>query len=270
MMRTAYYMSFVAGHRRGLDRTGGLPTRLPPEFPRCSNSGEEMAFLAQFSTSPERLDLPSTFCIQLYQCVDVDEGDDPLPVAVRVPIGAPPSREHQGRVHPSVGRFEIEWEARDDPDEIPVGPDPSEEELRLTGSKMGGTPYHDDALEPGATFLIQLREEPAGFNFAGRMCEAHGETSWGRVGSGWQGLPTERRGDIDYSIRICGVSSPRVGKSGPGREVEACRERPHRREECVRPSDSRWHRWDPRRPSLFSAPSTRPIRRLGDCLDRAA
>ncbi|HEY9777814.1 MAG TPA: hypothetical protein V6C81_28900 [Planktothrix sp.] len=36
-------------------------------------------------------------------------------------------------------------------------------------SKVGGTPYYtDDELLAGHTYLFQLREDPAGFNFADR------------------------------------------------------------------------------------------------------
>ncbi len=161
-------MRFVKGGDGLLDRTGGLPTHLPPEVPHCWNSGEEMAFVAQFYCTPERLNLPDTLCIQLYQCREAGMGDDPLPVPVRVPLGASLNADQVGIAQRSVGLYHVEWEPRDDPDVVPVGPDPTDEELHRVGSKVGGTPYHDYALEPGEVFLLQLEEDPAGFNFAGR------------------------------------------------------------------------------------------------------
>ncbi len=167
-MKRAFYMRFVKGGDGLHDRTGGLPTHLPPEVPHCWNSGEEMAFLAQFYCTPERPNLPDTLCIQLYQCRDVGMGDDPVPVVVQVPLGANPNSEKVGIAQRAVDRYHIEWEPKDDPDVVPLGPDPTEEELQLAESKVGGTPYEGYVLEPGEVFLLQLEEDPAGFNFAGR------------------------------------------------------------------------------------------------------
>jgi hypothetical protein len=128
-----------------------------------------MAFLAQFYCTPERLNLAGTQCVQLYQCRDVGMGGDPVPVAIRVAIGSEPNSQKSGIVQPSVGQYDISWLPTDDPDVLPDGPDPTEEELQLTKSKVGGIPYFADNLTPGETYLLQLKEGPADFNFAGRM-----------------------------------------------------------------------------------------------------
>lgn len=71
-MSVAYYMEFAKGHQGTLDRIGGLPTHLPQAFPICSDSGQEMAFLAQLYASHDRFNVPGALCIQLYQCLGVD------------------------------------------------------------------------------------------------------------------------------------------------------------------------------------------------------
>ena len=109
-MKPAFYMQFVNGHFGSLDRTGGLPTHLPPEFPLCP-SGKVMAFLAQFYCTDERLTLPGTLCIQLYQDVDVDMGGGPWPVAVSVPVVAKPNIEGLGVSQPTVGSSRVDLQA---------------------------------------------------------------------------------------------------------------------------------------------------------------
>jgi hypothetical protein len=162
-------MEFVAGHNGSLDRTGGLPTHLPSAFPHCRCCQAMMAFLAQFYCASGRLYLPGTLCIQLYQCRGVGMGGEPVPIAMRVPVDAEPNTQGAGVIQPGVGLYDIRWVPGIDPDIVPCGPDPTDEELRLAASKVGGTPYCDWAGRPGSTFLFQLDEEPAGFNFAGRM-----------------------------------------------------------------------------------------------------
>lgn len=46
-MPAAFYMKFRKGEG-SKDRLGGLPSHLPLVLPKCTYSGEEMAFLAQF------------------------------------------------------------------------------------------------------------------------------------------------------------------------------------------------------------------------------
>jgi uncharacterized protein YwqG len=74
-----------------------------------------------------------------------------------------------GVTHPGILKYEILWEGKDDPDNIPDDLELTEEEAQLMESKIGGTPYYsDDELEPGHTYLLQLGEKPAGINFAER------------------------------------------------------------------------------------------------------
>ena len=173
-MKPAFYMRFLEGHNgRSLDRLGGLPTHLPERFPRFTTylgeEKEELAFIAQFYCTPDRINLPGTLCVQLYQDSDVGEGGDPLPVAIKLPLGAKENTERAGVVFPGLSEYEILWDAEDDPDVIPDNAYLTDEEVKLMQSKAGGIPYYtDDELPPGHIYLFQLCEEPADFNFAGR------------------------------------------------------------------------------------------------------
>ena len=68
-MPLAYYANYVDGHHGSHDRIGGLPSHLPPKFPRC-DCGRDMAFLAQIYFAGKKLEFvePNTIAIQLYAC----------------------------------------------------------------------------------------------------------------------------------------------------------------------------------------------------------
>jgi len=165
-LKPAWYMNFAEGHSGNtLDKIGGLPSHIPDAFPRYEPTDEELAFIAQIYCTTERLAIPGTLCIQLYQ--EIDYG--PLPVAIRVPVGAKENTDQLGLIHPRIRKYEIHWEQEDDPETIPDDWELTEKERRLMQSKVGGTPhYTDDDLEIGHRYLFQMREDPAGFNFAGR------------------------------------------------------------------------------------------------------
>jgi hypothetical protein len=164
-MNPAWYMRFSEAGDDSIDRIGGLPTHLPKVLPIYEPTGEPLAFIAQIYCTPERLALPDTLCVQLYQEVD----GEPLPVAIRLPLDAEENRDKLGLVHPNVQRLRIDWELMNDPDEFPDSFELTDEERQLMESKVGGTPYYtDDELPLGHVYLFQLREHPAGFNFADR------------------------------------------------------------------------------------------------------
>lgn len=171
-MKPAWYMRFSEDsspeHDTGdcPDRIGGLPTHLPEGFPVCESTGETLAFIAQLYCTPERLAIQDTLCVQLYQ----DDEYEPAPVAIRIPIDAQLNRENCGLAHPDIKRLRIDWDLKTDADEIPTTFELTDEERQLMQSKVGGTPYYtDDELPAGHVYLFQLQEDPAGFNFAGRM-----------------------------------------------------------------------------------------------------
>jgi hypothetical protein len=172
-MKPAWYMHFSEGRGGGggggggdgLDKIGGLPTHLPENIPICKLTCEPLAFIAQFYCTKDRLSIPNTLCVQLYQELE----DEPLPVALRVAFDARENQEQLGLAHPSIQQMRIDWEFRSDPDQIPDSFEFTDEERQLMESKVGGVPYYtDDELPFGHLYLFQLREEPAGFNFADR------------------------------------------------------------------------------------------------------
>ena len=153
----AWYMKFTLGHRGSLDRVGGLPTHLPPAFPRSADGERPLMFIGQFHCHPDRLVLGDTFLLQVYQ--DVPHGL-PDPVVIRVPRDAPRNTQQLGTPAPGVLPHDIEWEYREDPDES------DEHNLELAASKLWGRCYFGD-LAPGERLLLFLDEQPAGFNFGG-------------------------------------------------------------------------------------------------------
>ena len=165
MSKPAYYMVFSPGHLGAADRVGGLPSHLPPEFPRNPRGGGPMAFLAQFACDAARLPLPGAAFIQLYQNPDPSEPPDMRVVVV--PAGAPPNGSGLGLAARGVEPHDVTWERRDDPDVFPE-PDPNDfGDLPLYKSKVGGVFPFTDNLPDRAVPVLQLSELPAGFNFAG-------------------------------------------------------------------------------------------------------
>jgi hypothetical protein len=117
-----------------------------------------LRFLAQFYCDGIRLRLDDALCLQVYQ----DEPDgDPIPVVVRVPLGAELNIAQLGTPNPDVVPHDIEWEYREDPDEA------TDEQVELAASKIGGACYFPHALDPGERLLLFLDEDPANFNFGG-------------------------------------------------------------------------------------------------------
>jgi hypothetical protein len=166
-MIRAFYMDFVSGCKwTGCDRVGGLPTHTPPKTPCCSVSGRELAFLAQFYCSGERLSLSNVLCIHLYQDPDVGCGGDPLPVAIGLPLDSPVNAYGVGLRQEGISEYRIDWKLAFDPRTEPPFPD----DLPLCRSKIGGLCLHKDIFVEGEKYLMQLRERPANFNFASRTC----------------------------------------------------------------------------------------------------
>lgn len=148
------------------DRVGGLPTYLPPQFPTSGEFGTEYCFLLQL-VSMDRLGLKGWRCLQLYQSGEVDDGDDPTPMVVLLPLDAPANDRQLGRPNEAVRPGRIEWDVRLDPDEFPKTPGVTDELTAILTSKVGGTP---PAMEPpveGARFLGQIAEALGDFNFGG-------------------------------------------------------------------------------------------------------
>jgi|SRR3954469_5853850 len=167
MMKQAFYMRFIKGASEALDRIGGLPKHLPSEFPLCTTCGAAMAFLVQFYSEPPILDFKGAFCVQLYQCPQVDEGCAPLPTLITLMGTAPENTENRGVAAQNVELSGIEWDPELDPDEIPLSPGMGEEVQRLYRPKAGGAMPFLSVLPPDAQCILQLTEYPARLNFGG-------------------------------------------------------------------------------------------------------
>lgn len=156
-MTPAFYMRFTAGHHGAPDRIGGLPTHMPPSIPVSSATGKEMAFLGQFYSAPDRLNLGDALGIHLYQELE----DSPLPIAIQVPRGAIENTAGLGVPMPGVLPFDVEWEYQEDPDTV------GDDQTELAMSKAGGICYFWGVVGMGERLVLQLRQGPAGFNFGG-------------------------------------------------------------------------------------------------------
>jgi len=117
-----------------------------------------MAFLAQFACQPGRLEIAGAICLQLYQG---EPENEPCPVVVTVPMGAPENTDKRGVVSPRTPQLDIQWDEMEDPDE------PEDLQTELAHSKIGGTCYFWDLIQNGESLILQLRQQPGGFNFGG-------------------------------------------------------------------------------------------------------
>ena len=156
-MIPAWYMKFVPGHRGALDRVGGLPTHLPPQWP-SSPTGRPLRFEAQFECDGIRLSLPDTFLLQIYRD---DPCQNPDPVVIRVPFDATENTDQIGISDPDAIPHDIEWVYGEDPD------DPDPENTDTAASKLWGVCYFSRVIESGERLLLFLDEDPVGFNFGG-------------------------------------------------------------------------------------------------------
>jgi hypothetical protein len=175
-MREAHYMKMRSQSEEeagDFDRIGGLPTYLPPKFPTSLEFGTEYCFLMQI-LSMDRLGLKGWRCLQLYQSGEVDDGDDPAPVALLVPEDAPTNDHQLGRACDTLRPCRIDWEFRQDPDEFPRTAGVTDQLTSLLKSKLGGVPPAMNPPIDHARFLGQVAEEPFGFNFGGLLL-----TLWG-------------------------------------------------------------------------------------------
>jgi hypothetical protein len=155
-MVAAWYMKFRDGHSGCLDRVGGLPTHLPPKWPRSSDGERDLRFLAQVHCDGTRLSLGETFLLQIYQ--DIPEGDVG-PVVVKLAHDAKQNARNEGQPDPGVKPFDIQWEYREDPDDS--------EQIERVDSKLWGTCFFSRVIGEGKRLLLTFDEDPACFNFGG-------------------------------------------------------------------------------------------------------
>lgn len=112
------------------------------------------------------LPLPDIVCLQFYQPTEL--GDDPSPIVVPIKKGNPINKNADVLLVDRYGAYDIEFETRREPDEIP--PLDSQEFLGLMQPKLGGlNPWRANSAK-GENYLGQITEHPIGLNFGGTSC----------------------------------------------------------------------------------------------------
>src|SRR4051812_5033408 len=117
-MPIAYYMNFRKGHSGAESRVGGQPTLKTITKPWLPEDDLRYGFIMQLCMDDVDIVVPGVSYIQIYQ--SVEEGDDPLPIAVAIPWLAPQNLERDVLVHPNADPWDITFESVQDPDEFIV------------------------------------------------------------------------------------------------------------------------------------------------------
>ncbi len=90
----------------------------------------------------------------------MDEGDDPLPVAILVPLDAPLNDAREGRASASLVPRSIGWDERAERAYPRTQPGVTAELLESLKSKLVGLPPFMEPPVEGARFLGQIAQEP--------------------------------------------------------------------------------------------------------------
>lgn len=154
----SYRMYFCNEYTGKLNKFGGLPTHLPPEWPKDQHGKDKLTFLCQFYCDVEKLVIENILCIQLYQWVDGngDEGSDPI--IVTVPVGAKENLQGEGRSHPDLREGDIAFEevleeVLEKDDHVTLV---DKNGLYLWSNKLKGW-FHEDNITPD-NFLGMIRD----------------------------------------------------------------------------------------------------------------
>ncbi len=170
-MSVAYYMKFVKGHFGAKNIVGGQPTHIPQNKPWPIEDDPYFGFLMELWVDGKMLNIPRTKCIQIYQ--SIEEGDDPQPEIVKIPLGAELNQDKNILVHPCAEAWDIEFQEIEDPDDLP---EISMKHNNLFRSKLGGIdPW--GYFEKNPKFLGQISEIPINFNFGGMLCSLYLDSS---------------------------------------------------------------------------------------------
>lgn len=162
-------MNFEKKSDGGLDKVGGFPTHIPSSFPKSNATGNQLGFLMQLYCDGKRLDIENTLCIQIYQSVDINTGDDPMPVLIKLPADAQLNHYHQGILHPDVEEYSIEWEENEEPDILPYGLEANSSELKMLSSKLKGSIPEEYVNQDDINYLGWIADYPVEFNFSGLL-----------------------------------------------------------------------------------------------------
>ena len=154
----SYRIYFCNEYTGKLNKFGGLPTHLPPEWPKDQYGEDKLTFLCQLYCDVEKLVIENILCIQLYQWVDGngDEGSDPI--IVTVPVGAEENLQGEGRSHPDLQEGDIMFkEVLEEVAEEHAGSTLEDEKgLYLWGSKLKGW-FREDDITPN-NFLGMIKD----------------------------------------------------------------------------------------------------------------
>lgn len=167
-MKKVYYMDFHLGKTTSLNKVGGLPTHLPKNFPVSKITGNPLGFLMQLYCDEERLNIQDALCLQIYQSVEIDDGDDPSPVILKLPKNSS-LNTGLGVTHPDIEEYEINWILDEEPDELPFSLEMNGADLRMLDSKLKGATPAEYVEKKDLIFLGWIAEYPVGFNFAGLL-----------------------------------------------------------------------------------------------------
>lgn len=143
----SYRMRFCNEYTGELNKFGGLPTHLPPVWPK-DEAGTKLTFLCQLYCDGVKLAIEDTLCIQVYQwVVNGDEGSDPI--VVQVPIGAKENLRGEGISHPYLQEGDIIFEevTEDVVEEHADVALEDEKGIFLCNSKLKGW-YREDNITP--------------------------------------------------------------------------------------------------------------------------
>jgi hypothetical protein len=168
-MKKAYYMNFEEKDINVLDKVGGLPTHLPKNFPQSKITGNPLGFLMQLYCDSEKLNLENALCLQIYQTIDINIGDDPMPVVIKIPKDAELNEEGKGTIHPDIEEYSIKWEEGEEPDVLPYNLEANSTELKMLRSKLKGAIPEEYLERNDITYLGWVAEYPIEFNFSGLL-----------------------------------------------------------------------------------------------------
>ena len=171
----AFYLRLHPGRTKG-SSVGHPPVVQPTDRPWPAEDDDIMGLVAQIEVDGVHLQLPAVRWLQIYQSIEA--GDDPQPHVVLVRRHEGPTSRPPLGVGPGLAAWRVDFEPREDPDQLPDPLDPVRDG-GLFLSKLGGLDPWSEHF-PGLRFLGQLHPSPAGLNFGGLSCGLY-RTSSGEV-----------------------------------------------------------------------------------------
>ena len=164
-VKRARYVSPTAAAR---SRMGGLPSHLPPQWPRSAVTGTEMGFLGQFYSAELAPFLSSDLlCLQLYQPLEnyspTEAPGELSPLVISVPHGARENVAGEGVRNPHIRLLDIEWVDDVEPEWVDALMLAPEEVEQYIATKFGGA-APDESVHRSSLYVGILAEGPEGLN----------------------------------------------------------------------------------------------------------